>query len=85
MFDFIKTAEWIARAFSSFFRFESVRTEHQAETDIIKSKEKLEKSKDTTKKIIYDCLGLLFKYRSRMTQKDLRKLLKIIKKTKELI
>lgn len=83
MFDFVKAFEWLSRAFSSFFQYKSVKTYHQSETDIIKSKIRLEKSYTYYKQIIFECISLLYSYRSCLSKKDRRKLSKIIKKIKD--
>ena len=61
---------------SNFFSYAETSKEHQAETEIIKDRKKLEKAADVSEEI----LMLAVKYKKIMTQRDQRKLLKLIRK-----
>lgn len=84
MFDFVKVFEWLARAFTGFCQLQNTKVEHQSETEILKSKKLVEKSSVLYKQIIFDCISLLYTYRSALSKKDRRLLSKIIKKVKDL-
>lgn len=69
----------ICNLFSKLFDFQTVKTEHQAETEIIEDKDRLEEALN----IAEDILLLAVRYKSSMSKKDQKQLLKLIKKFKK--
>ena len=66
-------------ALSNFFSYSETKKTHQAETSIIKDKDKLEEAVN----IAEDILMLAFKYKTSMSAKDQKQLLKLLKRFKK--
>lgn len=66
-------------ALSRFFSYAETSKERQCETEIIKDKEQLEEASN----IAEDILFLAVKYKKYMSEKDQKKLLKLIKRFKK--
>lgn len=66
----LQTIQAFFIALSKCFSFAEKKTELQCETDVLKSKKKLEKKTDKSNDLILDMADLLKKYKGRMNTKD---------------
>lgn len=66
-------------ALSNFFSYSETKKEHQAETELIEDRDKLEEATN----IAEDILMIAVKYKTSMSKKDQKQLLKLIKRFKK--